>query len=123
MRALAVGLCFSLCLTASATTEDEIYARGAAEQVQEALRQKGPLPWKKDGLAVPTAEVAKAIHSAVAGAAYGKAHVESQRPFRAVRSGEYWVVFGSLPPGFLGGTAVTVIRASDGRIMRVIHEQ
>ncbi len=106
-----------------AVSEDEIYARGAAEHVRQALEQKVPIPWKEDALAVPTAEVAQAIHSAVAGAAYGKKQIAQQRPFRAIRSGEFWVVYGSLPRGFVGGTAVTVIRASDGRIMRVIHEQ
>jgi hypothetical protein len=124
MRALLVSFAWiSLCAIALAASDDDIYVQSAAEHVREALRQKEPLPWKKGALVVPTAEVAKAIHSAVAGAVYGKADVEKERPFRAVRSGEYWVVFGSLPPGFVGGTAVTVIRASDGRVMRIIHEQ
>jgi len=124
MRALLVCFAsFALCFAALAVSEDEIYAQSAAQHVQEALREKEPLPWKKGALVVPAAEVAKAIHRAVAGAVYGKADVEKDRPFRAIRSGEYWVVFGSLPRGMVGGTAVTVIRASDGRVMRIIHEQ
>jgi len=116
-------VCFALHGTASAVSEGEIYEQGAAQEVREALQQKEPLPWKKDGRVVPTAEVAKAIHRAVAGAAYGKAEVDKEQPFRAIRSGKYWVVFGSLPNGSFGGTAVTVIRASDGRVMRIIHGQ
>ncbi len=59
---------------------------------------------------------------AVAGSVYGDDVVQRQKPYRAVRAGEFWVVFGSLPPGWLGGTAVTVIRASNGEVLRVIHE-
>src|SRR4029077_16620316 len=108
---------------ASASSEDDLYAQAAAEHVREAVAQKQPMPWKKGALVVPNAEVAKSIHRVVAGAVYGKADVDSERPFRAVRSGDYWVVFGSLPRGWAGGTAITVIRASDGRVMRIIHEQ
>jgi len=124
MRALLVGLAFlGLCAGALAASDDDIFAQSAAEHVREALRQKEPIPWKEGASVVPNAEVAKAIHAAVAGAVYGKADVEKERPFRAIRSGEFWVVFGSLPPGMDGGTAVTVIRTGDGRVMRIIHEQ
>jgi hypothetical protein len=60
---------------------------------------------------------------AVAAAVYGKDMIEHERPFRSVRAGEFWVVFGSVPFGAVGGTAVTVIRASNGEILRVIHQQ
>jgi len=124
MRPLLLSFALlGVCGTASAKTEDDMYAKAAAEHVREALAQKDPLLWKKGALVVPNADVAKAIHRAVAGAVYGKADVDSERPFRAVRSGDYWVVFGSLPRGWVGGTAITVIRASDGRVMRIIHEQ
>jgi hypothetical protein len=124
MRALPIGLAFlGLCAGALAVSDEDVYAQSAAKHVREALRQEQPMPWKKGASVVPNAEVATAIHAAVAGAVYGKALVEKERPFRAIRSGEFWVVFGSLPPSMDGGTAVTVIRADDGRIMRIIHEQ
>jgi NTF2 fold immunity protein len=105
------------------TTTESIYADAAANHVKEALRQGKPLAWKTDALVVSNATVAEAIHSAVAGSVYGDEKIQKQRPFRAIRTGEFWVVFGSLPEKTLGGTAVTVIRASNGEILRVIHER
>jgi hypothetical protein len=101
--------------------EIDVYRQAANMQVQAALKQSTPLPWDPHGLVVSTDAVAKAIHAAVAGSIYGDAKVQKERPFRAVRSGDFWVVFGSLPKGTAGGTAVTVIRASNGEVLRVIH--
>ncbi|MDP9099561.1 MAG: YbbC/YhhH family protein [Verrucomicrobiota bacterium] len=89
--------------------------------VQEALQQKAPLPG--DSLVVPNGEVAQAIHCAVAGAVYGSKEIEKQRPFFAVRSGDFWVVSGYLPPDTLGGVAVTVIRAKTGEVIWITHGQ
>jgi NTF2 fold immunity protein len=117
----------SMTLTAAhngnAITTESIYADAAANHVKEALRQGKPLSWKTDARVVPNANVAEAIHSAVAGSVYGDEKIQKQKPFRAVRTGEFWVVFGSLPEKTLGGTAVTVIRSSNGEILRVIHER
>lgn len=85
--------------------------------VAEALRQKTPVT-NYDKPVVPTAEVAVGIHKAVATGIYGRESV-GQEPFRAVRSGEFWVVYGDLPKGFFGGVPITVIRASDGKVMWV----
>jgi hypothetical protein len=69
MKVLLVAMaCCGLCGTASAVSEAEIYEKGAPQEAREALQQKKPLPWKKDGFVVSSAEVAKAIHRAVAGA-------------------------------------------------------
>jgi hypothetical protein len=100
---------------------DEIERRDIEKHVQEALRQKAPLEEGK--LVVPTAAVAEAIHNVVAGAVYGTDQIEKQRPFRAVRSGEFWVVYGRLPPDTLGGVAVTVLRASNAEIIWITHGQ
>jgi hypothetical protein len=94
---------------------DEPDPKAIEEHVEEGLRQKAP---RTDGLLViPTAEVAVAIHEAVAGAVFGKDAIEQQSPARAVRSGEFWVVFGILPPDTFGWAATTVIRASDGKVI------
>jgi hypothetical protein len=51
-----------------------------AKFIREASDQKAPLPEGK--LVVPTEEVAQAIHRAVAGAVYGVALIDRQRPLR-----------------------------------------
>lgn len=100
--------------------EDELHRQIAAEQAQETLQQDGPL-WRPETDIVPTPEVAKAIQLAVAGAFYGEEKIRNQQPFVAVRSGDFWVVSGSLPKKTLGGKAITVIRAANGEILQVSH--
>jgi hypothetical protein len=85
--------------------------------VREALRQKKPVT-NYDKPIVPTAEVAVRIHKAVAAGIYGKKGIGIE-PFRAMRSGEFWVVYGDLPKDSFGGVPITVIRASDGKVIWV----
>lgn len=99
-----------------------IKARAVKSYVREAVAKEKPNALLSRE-AVSSATVAEQIHAAVAGAIYGKEHIEQQRPYVATRSGRFWVVFGTLTPQSMGGTAVTVIRASNGEVMRVIHEQ
>ena len=63
------------------------------------------------------------IHEAVASTVFGDGHIQKQKPFLAVRSGDFWVVYGSVPGGGLGGSAVSVIRASNGEVLSVVHQQ
>jgi hypothetical protein len=100
----------------------QLYESAANEHVREATAKKRPNALLSRE-AVPSEDIATQIHAAVASSVFGKEHIESQRPFKAVRSGRFWVVFGTLTPPSLGGTAVTVIRASNGEVLRVLHEQ
>jgi hypothetical protein len=94
-----------------------------AKALEEAMQQKAPLGGEK--LIVPTAEVAQAIHSAVAGAVYGRESIERERPFKAVRSGDIWVVYGCMPKDSetLGGVAVSFIRARTGEVIWITAGQ
>jgi hypothetical protein len=100
-----------------AIASDDPPAAAIAKTVREALRQKKPVT-NYDKPIVPTAEVAVGIHKAVTTGIYGRESI-GQDPFRAVRSGDFWVVYGDLPKGFFGGVPITVIRARDGRVMWV----
>ena len=54
---------------------------------------------------------------------YGKKEIASERPFHAELRRGIWYVYGSLPPGYLGGVAEAKIRRSDGKILHIIHGQ
>jgi hypothetical protein len=99
-----------------------IYGQSAKRQVAEAMR-KAPPNVLASREAVPTEDAASQIHGAVASAVFGKENLEKQRPFIPIRNGEFWVVYGSIPDKRAGGTAVTVIRASNGEVLRLMHEQ
>ena len=104
------------------SANDATLERWAKQQVQAAL-QGVPPNVLSSAEAVRTADAAAQIHAAVAGGAFGKEVIEKQSPYRPTRVGEFWVVTGSLPPTTVGGTAVSIIRASNGEILRVFHTQ
>jgi len=72
---------------------------------------------------VPDEQTAIAIAVAVWTPIYGKAQIESEKPYKAKLSNGVWTVEGSLPEGYDGGTAVAEISQEDGRILKVIHYQ
>jgi hypothetical protein len=71
---------------------------------------------------VPNEQTAIRIAEAVLIPIYGEEDIRSQRPFRAALARGVWTVTGTLPPRFLGGTAIVRLAKSDGRILFVIHE-
>lgn len=101
---------------------DQQYLKWAEKQVETALKQGSPIPDGSGIFVVPTPKVAEDIHVAVASAIFGSKQIEGERPFHVIRVEDYWVVYGSLPEGRMGGTAITVIRASNGQILRLVHE-
>ena len=118
------ALVFSMTGIAQLTPAEEraIYEEDAKEQVRHALSRKMPNGVLKGGAAA-TEQVATQIHAAVAGEVFGAEKIRKQQPFRAIRSGEFWVVYGSLPENAFGGTAVSVIRISNGEVLSVVHTQ
>ncbi|HMS19069.1 NTF2 fold immunity protein [uncultured Sphingorhabdus sp.] len=68
-------------------------------------------------------EVAVEIAEAVAARFYGRANIESQRPYLVKRVDDRWVVQGALPhsEGIKGGVFEVQISSSDGKILRLIH--
>jgi hypothetical protein len=74
----------------------------------------------KDGF-VPNEQTAVAIAEAVLIPIYGEDNVRSERPFKAALANGVWTVGGTLPPSFVGGTAVVRLAKSDGRVLFVMH--
>jgi hypothetical protein len=70
---------------------------------------------------VPNAETAIAIAVAVWTPIYGVKQIASERPYVATLADGKWTVTGSLPEGWVGGTAIAVISKSDGQVLRVSH--
>lgn len=70
---------------------------------------------------VPDEETAIAIAVAAWNPIYGKKHIEGEKPFRARLHDGHWYVEGSLPPGYVGGTALAKISKDSGCIVGIIH--
>ena len=75
---------------------------------------------------VPNAKVAEQIAYAILVPVYGRALIDSQRPFKTILIGRNtkWRVEGTLPE-FVprGGTFVVEISKRDARVLRMVHYQ
>jgi len=121
MKRALCGFAIALLSIRFAAASDDPPAAAVAKMVREALRQKTPVTNYEKPI-VSTAEVAVGIHKAVVTGIYGRESI-GQEPFHALRSRGYWVVYGDLPRDVFGGAPITVIRASDGKVMWVTVAQ
>jgi len=72
---------------------------------------------------VPDAATAIQIAIAVWSSIYGKAQINSEKPYTAALKGDVWTVSGSLPRGtaVVGGVAIAEISKQNGTILRISH--
>lgn len=52
---------------------------------------------------------------------YGKENVIKQRPYEIYFIDSYWVISGTLPKEYLGGTFLIIIDSRDCKIIRITH--
>ncbi len=52
---------------------------------------------------------------------YGKGHILGERPYNVSLIDGYWVLSGTLPKGWDGGTFFIILAAKDGRVIKLIH--
>ena len=72
---------------------------------------------------VPDAATAIQIALAVWSPIYGKAQIDSEKPYTATLKGDVWTVSGSMPQGaaVVGGVAIAEISKQNGTILRISH--
>ncbi len=70
---------------------------------------------------VPTARIAIEIAAIVAEPIYGKSVLAHEQPLQARLEGDVWIVTGTLPAGYKGGTLECRISKRTGQILRMIH--
>jgi hypothetical protein len=52
---------------------------------------------------------------------YGKDNITKQRPYENYLIDNYWVISGTLPKNYLGGTFLIIIDSRNNRIVRITH--
>ena len=70
---------------------------------------------------VPDEATAIKIAMAVWEPIYGTDKIAGEKPFHATLRDGVWMVEGTLPKGYSGGTAIGEISKDDGRIIRISH--
>jgi hypothetical protein len=72
---------------------------------------------------IPDAATAVRVAEAILIPIYGQATIAGERPFKAELRNGVWIVTGTLPPGYVGGTATIKISKSDGKVLYVMHAE
>jgi len=52
---------------------------------------------------------------------YGKDHIIGERPYEVYLIDNYWVLSGTLPRTYVGGTFLIIIDSRDCKILRITH--
>lgn len=52
---------------------------------------------------------------------YGKQNIEKQKPYEIYLLDKYWVISGTLPEDYKGGTFLIIIDARNSRILKITH--
>ncbi|TPG33882.1 YbbC/YhhH family protein [Flavobacterium pectinovorum] len=52
---------------------------------------------------------------------YGKQNIEKQRPYEIYLLQNYWVISGTLPEDYLGGTFLIIIDSKNSKIIKITH--
>lgn len=52
---------------------------------------------------------------------YGKDNIIKQKPYKASNIREYWIIEGSLPKGYKGGTFFIIVDSRNGEIIKITH--
>ena len=54
---------------------------------------------------------------------YGKENITTQRPYEIYLLDNYWVISGTLPKNYFGGTFSIIIDGTNSKIIRLTHEK
>lgn len=76
-----------------------------------------------EGALIATAEAAAIIAKAAVTSIYDEECAESEQPYMIRSNPDTWVVSGSLPDGYVGGTFSMAIRKDNGKIEHFYHEK
>ena len=70
---------------------------------------------------IKDSETAISIAEPILFSIYGKDNITKQQPYENYFIDNYWVISGTLPKKYLGGTFLIIIDARDCKIVRITH--
>lgn len=52
---------------------------------------------------------------------YGKQNILAEKPYKISNNRNYWIIEGSLPDGYKGGTFLIIIDSRNGEVIKITH--
>ena len=122
-RALLIILFLALFLTACAQKSDVKIMLGKEYAKQELIDvlnngTKSNILVEK---VITDKETATSVAESILFKIYGKDKIIEQRPYECYLIDDYWVLSGTLPKSWTGGTFLIIINSIDSRIIKLTH--
>jgi hypothetical protein len=94
----------------------------AKEELQKALTdRKEPNLIDSNKVLIKGKENAIALAEVVLFEIYGKDKIEKQQPYKVYNIDKHWIISGTIPSYFNGGTFLFIMDSRDGRILKIMH--
>jgi len=90
----------------------DIIKKALAEKNNYHVRINKPIPDRKTAIEVAEPILFKG---------YGEDHIIGEKPYNVYSIDGYWILTGTLPKGYHGGTFLIILAAKDGRVIKIIH--
>ncbi len=118
---LAILIAGAACNSIGAGTKDAKTVSGANAELNGLSTIAEEHNYRPKGGLVPDAKTAISIAVAVWTPIYGEQQIATEKPYNAILADDKWTVTGTLPKGWVGGTAIAVIAKSDAQVIRISH--
>jgi len=120
---IIILILFSMTTFAQGNNERTILGEEWAKKyIDERIKEKNKYYLPKDGI-IKNKEMAMQIAEIYLNSIYGADVIEDEKPFEVYNYNRYWLVAGTLPKGWIGGTAVIIMSQNSGQVLDVIHYQ
>jgi hypothetical protein len=103
--------------------ENELLGRKyAEEEIEIALRNKKEHNVVDNkNLIIKDSLTATEVAEPILFSIYGKEHIEEQKPYKIYLINNYWVIYGVLPEGYVGGNFLIIIDGRNSKVIRITH--
>ena len=116
-------LTFTLTDCSQTRNERSILGRSSAEQELKStladMSQDNFLDGKR--IIIKDSVTAISVAEPILFSIYGKDNIIKQRPYETYLIDKYWIISGTLPKDYLGGTFLIIIDSRDSKIIKIIH--
>lgn len=118
MKYLLTYLLFVPCF-AFAQQKDKEVTEFWRTEIKKALTDKKhqQVPY----MVIPDSATAVAVAEPILFKVYGKEEILGEKPYKVDSVDGYWVLTGTLPKGYVGGTFVIIMAGKDGRVIKLTH--
>jgi len=123
IKALLLFIYFHLYFVASAqdgAARAKLGVEYAKRELSDALKN----PSQKQIIVekvVKDKQTAISVAEAMLFSIYGKENIVRQQPYETHLIDGYWVVNGTLPKDWVGGTFLIIINSTDGKVLKLTH--